>query len=232
MRMRSTTLATVVATTALALLMVVALAWSRPGTRPIDREPAPGPVAGAARSTAAPSREGRPPVGRSDARFGAEEPATVARPVRVTMRSADIAARLRSVGVASDGSMELPPDPRVMGWYRFGAVPGESDGGSVVLAGHLDSKRFGLGPLARLRDMRPGDAVALTLAGGSSRTYRVTDLERYDRQALPAFLFSRSGPERLRVITCGGEYDAQAGGYQQNLVVTAVPDADPAPAGR
>ena len=43
------------------------------------------------------------------------------------------------------------------------------------------------------------------------------------RQALPAELFSRRGPERLHVITCGGEYLPDAGGYQQNLVVTAAP---------
>jgi hypothetical protein len=51
----------------------------------------------------------------------------------------------------------------------------------------------------------------------------VVGVERFDRQGLPEELFSRQGPERLRVITCGGEYDPDAGGYQQNLVVTAAP---------
>lgn len=222
MRMRSKTALTGVAVTALALLMLVALVWSRPGTRPTVREPGPGPVAGTAARSVTPHAEGRTPVGRSDARLTAK-PAAVARPVRVVMPSIDIAAPLRPVGVAGDRQMEVPPNPRVMGWYRFGAVPGERTGGSVVLAGHLDSKRFGLGPLARLRDIRPGDPVDVTPTDGTRRTYRVTGLARFDRQARPAFLFSRSGPERLRIITCGGEYDAAAGGYQQNLVVTAVP---------
>lgn len=223
---------TAVAVAAVALLMVVTLVWSRPGTRPTDREPGPGPVAGVAASTATPSPKAPTPVGRSDARIKAKEPGALARPVTVIMQSTDIAAPVRPVGVARDGQMEIPPNPRVMGWYRFGAVPGERSGGSVVLAGHLDSKLFGLGPLARLRDMRPGDPVEVTLADGTRRTYRVTGLERFDRQALPDFLFSRSGPERLRVITCGGEYDAEAGGYRQNLVVTAVPEPNRAPRGR
>jgi hypothetical protein len=34
------------------------------------------------------------------------------------------------------------------------------------------------------------------------------------------------------VITCGGAYDAKAGGYQQNLVVTAVPKPNAAPGGQ
>jgi hypothetical protein len=228
---RSTVLTAVTVMT-VALLLVVALVWSRPGTAPTDPEPGPGPAAGAAGRSTTSSPRALAPVGRSDARVRAAEPAAVARPVRVIMPSTDIAAPLRSVGVAPDGQMEIPPNPRVMGWYRFGAVPGERSGGSVVLAGHLDSKRFGLGPLARLRDMRPGDPVEVALADGTRRSYRVTRLERFDRQALPAFLFSRTGPDRLRVITCGGEYDADAGGYQQNLVVTAVPDPNRTPGGR
>jgi hypothetical protein len=215
MRTRTATVVAVITATGLALLVVVALVWPRPGTRPIHREPGPGPAAAV--------------VGTSDARLRAEDPGTVALPVRVAMPSTGIAAPLRPVGVAGDGQMELPPDPRTMGWYRFGAVPGEPGRGSVVLAGHLDSERFGLGPLVRLRDLRPGDPVQVTLEDGTRRSYRVTSLERFDRRALPASVFSRTGPERLRMVTCGGEYDADAGGYQQNLVVTAAPDPHPAP---
>jgi hypothetical protein len=55
------------------------------------------------------------------------------------------------------------------------------------------------------------------------RSYRVDSIERFDRRALPAELFARTGPERLRLVTCTGPYVVEAGGYQQNLVITAVP---------
>ena len=55
------------------------------------------------------------------------------------------------------------------------------------------------------------------------QTYRVDSIERFDRQALPATVFTRTGPERLRIVTCTGPYLPDEGGYQQNLVVTAVP---------
>jgi hypothetical protein len=150
--------------------------------------------------------------------------AVVSRPLRVALASVDIDAPVRAVGVAADGQMRLPADPRVMGWYRFGSAPGAKSGGSVVIAGHLDSKRFGLGPLVRLRDTEVGDAIEVRLSNGATSTYAVVGVERFDRQGLPDQLFSRQGPERLHVITCGGAYDADAGGYQQNLVVTAAPD--------
>jgi len=139
------------------------------------------------------------------------------------MPSIGLDARVRPVGVATDGQMKLPSDPRVLGWYEFGPAPGGEEGGSVVVAGHLDSDRFGLGPLVRLRDIRPGDTVRVRLSDGTAAAYTVRGIERFDRAGLPERVFSREGPERLRIVTCGGEYDAEAGGYQQNLVVSAVP---------
>jgi sortase (surface protein transpeptidase) len=110
-----------------------------------------------------------------------------------------------------------------VGWYRFGPAPG--DPGSVVLAGHVDSRRYGVGPLARLDGVGAGDRVVVGLASGVRRTYRVDSVERFDRRALPAEVFARTGPERLRIVTCTGPYLEDAGGYQQNLVVTALPVA-------
>lgn len=143
--------------------------------------------------------------------------------VGLALTTGAIDSVVRPVGVAADGQMALPDDPAVLGWYRFGPAPGEGVG-SVVVAGHLDSTRHGLGPLVGLREVGVGDPVSVLRVDGTRRGYTVVDVQRYDRQALPAELFSRGGPERLRIITCGGEYLPDRGGYQENLVVTAVPD--------
>jgi hypothetical protein len=161
-------------------------------------------------------------VGRSRA-VPIQEDQQPYRPVRITVDAVGIDSVVRAVGVAADGQMELPPNPEVLGWYRFGPAPGAAAAGSAVLAGHLDSRRYGIGPLVRLRDVEPGDLVEVALSDGSRTTYRVEAVTRYDQQALPAELFARDGAPRLRLITCGGDYDVDAGGYQQNLVVTAVP---------
>jgi hypothetical protein len=204
------------------LVVSLLVVWSRlaPGT-PVQ-ESEPGPPAAVANPSPEPGKDPSE-VGRSEAALEASDTADAVRPVRVAIGSVDIEAPVRPVGVAGDGQMQLPPDPRVMGWYRYGPTPGAEGGGSVVIAGHLDSKRFGLGPLARLRDIEVGQPIEVTLADGATSAYTVVGVERFDRQALPAELFARQGPERLRVITCGGEYDPDAGGYQQNLVVTAAP---------
>ncbi len=236
--MRTTSKAAlVVAVVAIAGLVVsLSAAWSSLGHEPSVREAGRGAhpafIAGAQPSPPAVVPQAQPPsrsrttdvVPRTSASL-AETTAgrSVRRPVRLTVGSIDVNVRVRPVGVAGDGQMQLPRDPAVLGWYKYGSSLHESSSGSAVLAGHLDSHRFGLGPLVRLREMRVNDTVRVTLSDGSRTTYRVVRITRFDRQGLPEEIFSRNGPQRLRLITCGGEYNADAGGYQKNLVITAVP---------
>ena len=232
--MRTTRSATVVAVLAVVGLVVsVTAAWSRlePGSPSQADESGLAATAVAGESEAeevvrlTPGATIAPAIGRSDATAlrRATRQERTPRPVRAQLGSVDIDAVVRPVGVQPDGQMQLPDDPRVLGWYRFGAAPGADAGGATVLAGHLDTLDFGLGPLQRLRHLERGERLTITLRDGPEQGYVVRAVTRYDRQGLPDALFSRTGPERLHVITCGGEFDLDRGGYQENLVVTAVP---------
>ncbi len=182
-------------------------------------EPAPGLSGGAQPD----GRPARPSVGTAPADLAPRAARSPARPVRLAVPDLDLDLPVRPVGVGTDRQMQLPADPSVLGWYRFGASPAAPAAGAAVVAGHLDSFRFGLGPLVRLRDAAVGDRVLVSDPKGRTLRYVVSEVRRFDRQALPAELFTRTGPPRLHLITCGGAYDPDAGGYQQNLVVTAVP---------
>ncbi len=147
---------------------------------------------------------------------------TSPRPVALRAPDIGLSAAVGPRGVGADGQMRLPRDPGRLGWYRFGPAPG-SGAGSAVLAGHVDSATYGVGPLARLAELRPGDTVEVRLASGRWRRFQVDSIQSFEREALPATVFTRSGPERLRLVTCTGPYLPEQGGYQENLVVTAVP---------
>jgi hypothetical protein len=70
--------------------------------------------------------------------------------------------------------------------------------------------------------------VAVTLADGTVVTYRVSAVERVPKTVLPADrLFARDGPPQLALITCGGDFDREKGGYTDNVVVTAAPGTGP-----
>ncbi len=230
----------VMALAAEGLLVSLAAARSGLATGPEDQVAQPGPVSSAPRmvSTRPTTPAVEPDVGRQDGtvrrsppKVGRSDATALARatrqqsappPTRVRLDSVGIDAPVRPVGVQSDGQMQLPDDPKVLGWYRFGEAPA-SGRGATVLAGHLDSLRYGIGPLVRLRDLSLGDTFSVTLGDGITEEYVVQQVRRFDRQGLPDQLFARTGRERLHLITCGGAYDRDNGGYQQNLVVTAFP---------
>ena len=216
----------VAALATLGLLVSVSALWpgADEGTAPVDPGSSAGPLDAPDLAARSPAGEPNAPgerVPRSPATLPARAP-EVAQAVRLTAPTVRIDLPVRPVGVARDRQMALPADPAVLGWYRYGPAPGAGRG-SVVVAGHLDSRRYGLGPLVRLRNVQVGDRVVITRDDGTRRAYLVRSLRRYDRQALPAEVFSRTGAERLRIVTCGGAYLPELGGYQQNLVVTAVP---------
>ncbi|WP_427886249.1 class F sortase [Kribbella sp. GL6] len=122
-----------------------------------------------------------------------------------------------------DGLLQVPAKAQNVGWWDGGAEAGDPYG-SVVLAGHVDTKTEGLGYFARLRDVRPGEVVVLR-GSGHTAAYRVVSVAavRKDALATTSGAFDQTVDHRLVLITCTGAYDASRGGYQDNLVVTAVP---------
>jgi hypothetical protein len=181
-------------------------------TSPFAGTAAPTTVAGPAPSdTSAPST---PPT----------TPAAVAvgNPVEITLPTIGVTASVVPVGVQpGTNEIEVPPLTDV-GWYRFGARPGEL--GSSVLVGHVDGDGR-TGVFWRLRDLQPGDPVKVRDATGRTRHFVVSARAEVSKSTLPADLFSRQGPTRLVLITCGGAFDYATHHYVDNVVVVASPES-------
>jgi LPXTG-site transpeptidase (sortase) family protein len=117
----------------------------------------------------------------------------------------------------------VPENVRHVGWWDGSARAGEPFG-STVIAGHVDSDTGGIGFFARLLRAKVGDT--LTLRADSHRlTYRVTAVKKVARRALAteSQAFKQTGPHRLVLITCTGDFHRDRGGYDSNLVVVATP---------
>lgn len=144
-------------------------------------------------------------------------------PVGLSIPSLDVDMPVTDVGVADTGQMELPVDPAVAGWYRYGA-DAVSTGGRILIAAHVDAIDYPIGPLARLRDVPVGETVTVTAADGTSREFVVQSLTYYEKSALPTSeLFDRGGPSALVIVTCGGPFDSTTGHYRDNVVAVAIP---------
>lgn len=211
----------------LAVLLGVPLAWSltRPPSStglPLSQAlgaSSPGPDGGAADPSS---------VAPSSLTSSVPTPATgpvvePAAPVRLRIAAVRVDAAVAPVGVDANGTMVIPREAARVGWYRFGPAPG-AVAGAAVLAGHVDSRDQGPGALYRLREVPVGAAVEVVDTAGVTRRYRVVSRELITKKALPTQeLFRRTGPARLILITCGGEFDARLHSYRDNVVVVAQP---------
>ena len=144
------------------------------------------------------------------------------RPLTLVLPSGVTAPVLDS-GVHPDGSLVIPDNPSTVGWWDGGALAGDAFGG-VVLAGHVDSARYGLGAMAQLKTLRTGQIVEVR-AGRQRQRYRVTARQQLPQAELAGHTdaFRQDIPPRLVLITCGGAFDPVRHRYQDNLVVFADP---------
>lgn len=182
---------------------------------------APTPAAGPTPSEAA---SARPTVATRSARLADLRDEPRAEPRRLTIEAIDIAgAPIDPVGVTEAGDMEIPTDIQRIGWYDYGASPGE-DQGSAVLTAHIDSRTQGEGIFYHLDAVDPGDAVEIEMSDGGTRTFVVDEVRQIPKVDLPTGdLFRRDGPPQIALITCGGEFDTSSRHYEDNLVVIASP---------
>ncbi len=122
---------------------------------------------------------------------------------------------------AEQGSLTPPGNPRKVGWWSEGALPGAAQG-SAVITGH--TVHDGGGAFDDLEQLRAGDVVVLSTSRGTVN-YRVTGVTTYRKQAFArsaAAVFDQSGPGRLVLITCE---DWNGKVYLSNVVVVAQPMA-------
>ena len=142
----------------------------------------------------------------------------------------DIAA-VDPVQLTEAGALIPPSDVSRLGWYSASAVPGaEGAAGSSVITGHINYQGQGTGYAARFANMAVGQEFDV-LIDGTPRTFRVTQAPyRLPKGSdFPPEVNDATGPNRLVLITCGGQFVGGALGYADNIITIAEPVAPPAP---
>ena len=131
-------------------------------------------------------------------------------------------ARLIELGLAKDGSIQVPPlgANSPAGWYRYSPTPGQL--GPSVIVGHIDSATAGRAIFYQLGALRPGDIVTVTRADHTVAVFRVDSVEKYAKSAFPTLqVFGNTDHSALRLITCGGRFNTATRSYEDNIVVYA-----------
>lgn len=101
------------------------------------------------------------------------------------------------------------------------ALTAPGDLGAAVIAGHVDSED-GPAVFYDLATLQPGAEVLIDRADGTTAVFAVDRVQSYPKDELPTVeLYAASG-RALRLITCGGEWDAEADSYRDNIVAYAT----------
>lgn len=219
----------VVIAVGLALLGVVLIwtAWARPGGSDAARAGAPPESSGPGSSA--------PAASSSKPRVTPDEPSAPERegdlqdktkglvlpesdPVVVSIPRIGVSSRLVDLDLDDDGSMQVP-EPADAGWFTRGATPGAL--GPAVIAGHVT---WDGAPAIfhRLGTLKSGDRVTVSRKDGRTAVFRVDRVARFAKSQFPSqAVYGPIDHAGLRLITCGGTYDAARNRYLDNVIVFA-----------
>ncbi|GIH69600.1 class F sortase [Sphaerimonospora thailandensis] len=144
------------------------------------------------------------------------------RPTRIRIPSIGVSAPIGSIGVDKKGEIEAPPlsKPNLTGWYRFGPAPG--DQGPAVILGHVNTRQ-GAAVFSRLREIKRGNKIAVYRADGKTAIFTVDGVEQVSKLKFPTKrVYSNTATASLRLVTCGGVFNAKAHHYTDNIIVYAT----------
>ena len=152
--------------------------------------------------------------------------ADVIAPNRIEIPKLKVSAPIVPVGTDADATLEIPLNPRIVVWWKYGAKPGATVG-TAILAGHINYAGV-TGAMAEIGKLNPGDQVYVFGKQNADNRhevkFRVTGVRTYHKTSLPyKQIFDQHSIGRIAIVTCGGPFDASTGNYLDNIVVFAVP---------
>ena len=140
-------------------------------------------------------------------------------PTRIEVPSIGVDSSLMGLGLDAQGAMQVPAEGFPAGWYTGAPTPGET--GPAVIAGHVDWAGAP-GVFFELTNLESGAEISVTREDGSIARFEVTEVTTFPKDEFPTDLvYGTLDYAGLRLITCGGAFDASASSYQDNVVAFA-----------
>ncbi|HET6968672.1 MAG TPA: class F sortase [Ornithinibacter sp.] len=133
-------------------------------------------------------------------------------------------AKLIPAGLDDEGI--LAPPPGVAGWYDEHGWPAPGFPGASILAGHINTRKYGPDTFARLPEVRPGAVVTVRYSSGDEVEFVVTRSKAVPKKQTPKddSIWDADNPRPLlRLITCDPTTPVKGGHYVGNWVVWASP---------
>ena len=169
------------------------------------------------------ARGERGPARTAHLRSRAKSPIYVAKavarslPIHLAIPKIGVSAHLSVLGLNAKGTVNVPTNFDVPGWYRGDRSPGQR--GSAVILGHVDSTN-GPAIFYKLDKLGLGDRVDVTLRNGKKLVFAVIGIRMYEKTNFPdKLVYGARDYPALQLVTCGGIFDPSTGHYLSNIVV-------------
>ncbi|HWV23068.1 MAG TPA: SH3 domain-containing protein [Thermomicrobiales bacterium] len=146
-------------------------------------------------------------------------------PVAMICPAADVDAEVERTKIV-DGQMLDPSGPWIIAWYEGTGLAGEvgpKSYNNCLVSGHVDYWDVGPAVLRNIANIPEGTPITLDGQDGGEYVYKVESIERIDLRNLPEGkiqeITGRTDYGALTIVTCGGEFDYNAGEYLQRDIV-------------
>ena len=152
-------------------------------------------------------------------------------PVAIVIPDANVDAEVERNKIVG-GQMLDPSGPWVVSWYEGTGLVGERD--NAVMSGHVDYWDVGPAVFWEVASLQEGAQIQVEGEEGTVYAYAVEYVERVTIDQLTQDKINEIvGPTdypALTLITCGGEFNYEAGEYTQRDIIRARLVSGPSPA--
>jgi len=148
-------------------------------------------------------------------------PLPASTPMTIEIPAIGVDAPVMRLGLNPDGTVQVPPltNHNLAGWYDRSVTPGAK--GTSVILGHVDDYA-GPSVFFNIKNLRKGDTIDVTRADGTTAVFAVDGVQKAAKTSFPTSdVYDNVPYPALRLVTCGGPFDASTGEYLDSIVVYA-----------
>lgn len=148
-------------------------------------------------------------------------PLPASSPMTIEIPAVKVDAPVTKLDLNKDGTIQVPPlsDHNLAGWYDRSVMPGAK--GTSVILGHVDDYA-GPSVFYNVKNLHKGDAIYVNRADGVTAEFAVDGVQKAAKTNFPTSdVYGNVPYPALRLVTCGGPFDAKTGEYLDSIVVYA-----------
>lgn len=143
-------------------------------------------------------------------------------PTHIEVPAIGVSSDLPTIGLKPDREIETPPFARDSSAYWLDVSPTPGQLGPSTIIGHVDSAQYGPEVFFKLGALKQRDTISVTRADGIVAEFQVEKTVEYPKAEFPTqAVYGNLDHAGLRLITCGGLFDAAQHNYESNIVVFA-----------